>query len=42
LAGTGGTGLNITTTLSESEIGSLTDVLSNFNEGKFAGYPHCG
>ena len=42
LAGTGGTGLNITTTLSESEIGSLTDVLSSFNEGRFAGYPHCG
>ena len=41
LAGTGGTGLNITTTLTEQEIGELADLLASFNEGKFAGWPHC-
>jgi hypothetical protein len=40
-AGTGGTGLTITTTLSQSDIGTLTGVLSAFNEGQFAGWPHC-
>ena len=39
--GTGGTGLNITTTLTAQQIGDLTSVLSSFNEGTFAGWPHC-
>jgi len=41
LAGTGGTGLNITTTLTQQEIGDLTATLSAFNEGTFEGWPHC-
>ena len=41
LAGTGGTGLNITTTLTHEQMSDLVDVLSDFNEGKFAGWPHC-
>ena len=41
LAGTGGTGLNITTTLTHDEMSALVDVLSDFNEGAFAGFPHC-
>ena len=40
-AGTGGTGLNITTTLTQAQVSSLIDTLSAFNEGKFAGFPHC-
>ena len=40
-AGTGGTGLNITTTLTQQEIGDLTATLSAFNEGTFEGWPHC-
>jgi hypothetical protein len=40
-AGTGGTGLNITTTLTDTQISDLIDVLSAFNEGQFAGWPHC-
>ena len=39
--GTGGTGLNITTTLSQTEMSSLIDTLSAFNEGTFTGWPHC-
>ena len=42
LAGTGGTGLNITTTLSATEIGNLTTTLASFNEGAFVNWPHCG
>ena len=41
LAGTGGTGLNITTTLTQEQVSDLIDVLSSFNEGEFAGWPHC-
>jgi hypothetical protein len=41
LAGTGGTGLNITTTLTHDEMSALVDVLSAFNEGTFQGWPHC-
>ena len=42
--GTGGTGLNITTTLTATQIGDLTATLSAFNEGQYAndGWPHCG
>jgi hypothetical protein len=40
-AGTGGTGLDITTTLSQSEMSALIATLSSFNEGQFAGVPHC-
>jgi hypothetical protein len=39
--GTGGTGLNITTTLTQEQISDLIEVLSAFNEGEFAGWPHC-
>lgn len=39
--GTGGTGLNITTTLTQEQMSDLIDVLSAFNEGEFAGFPHC-
>jgi hypothetical protein len=38
---TGGTGQNITTTLTKQEISSLTAILSAFNEGSYAGFPHC-
>jgi hypothetical protein len=41
LAGTGGTGLNITTTLTHEQMSDLIDVLSDFNEGSFTGWPHC-
>jgi hypothetical protein len=41
LAGTGGTGLNITTTLTHDAMSDLIDVLSAFNEGSFTGWPHC-
>lgn len=41
LAGTGGTVLNITTTLTGTQISDLINVLSAFNEGTFAGFPHC-
>jgi hypothetical protein len=40
-AGTNGTGLNITTTLTHTEMSSLVSTLSSFNEGQFAGWPHC-
>ena len=41
LAGTGGTGLNITTTLTHEQMSALIDVLSDFNEGSFTGWRHC-
>ena len=41
LAATGGTGLNITV-VGSPNIGALITPLSDFNEGKVAGYPHCG
>jgi len=40
-AGTGGTGLDITTTLTPDQVGDLADTLSAFNEGQFPGFPHC-
>lgn len=40
-AGTGGTGLNITTTLTQTQISDLIDALTAFNEGTLAGFPHC-
>ena len=40
-AGTGGTGLNITSTLTQGQTSTLINTLSSFNEGKFAGFPHC-
>jgi hypothetical protein len=39
--GTGGSGLNITTTLTHDEMAALVATLSAFNEGTFAGFPHC-
>ena len=39
--GTGGTGLAITTTLTKAQISAATGTLSSFNEGSFAGFPHC-
>jgi hypothetical protein len=41
IAGTGGTGLAITTTLTDTQISALIDTLSAFNEGTLAGFPHC-
>ncbi|HSE53317.1 MAG TPA: hypothetical protein VLB00_14105 [Gemmatimonadales bacterium] len=40
-AGTGGSGTAITTTLTQTEISALTATLAAFNEGTFAGWPHC-
>jgi hypothetical protein len=40
-AGTDGTGLSITTTLTQSEMSALITTLSAFNEGDLAGWPHC-
>jgi hypothetical protein len=40
-AGTGGAGLNITTTLTQQEISDLTAILSAYNEGSYEGFPHC-
>ena len=40
-AGTGGTGLTITTTLTQAQMSALINTLSAFNEGQFAGFPHC-
>ena len=40
-AGEFGTGFAITTTLTKAEISSLTELLSNFNEGNRDGFPHC-
>ena len=39
--GTGGTGLDITATLSKDQLSAHTDTLSSFNEGSFQGFPHC-
>jgi hypothetical protein len=39
--GTDGSGLAITTTLSQTEISDLTATLDSFNEGTFTGWPHC-
>jgi len=39
--GTGGSGLNITTTLTQTEMSALVLTLSQFNEGTFVGWPHC-
>jgi len=39
--GTGGTGLNITTTLTHDQMAALVTVLTAFNEGTYAGWPHC-
>lgn len=39
--GTGGSGLTITTTLTQTEISALTTTLTNFNEGTFPNFPHC-
>ena len=41
-AGTGGTGLAITTNLTQEQVSALINTLSSFNEGTFAGWPHCG
>jgi len=41
-AGTGGTGLAITTTLNQTQVSALINTLSSFNEGTFKGWPHCG
>jgi hypothetical protein len=41
-AGTGGSGLAITTNLSQAQVSALINTLSAFNEGTFAGFPHCG
>jgi len=40
-AGTGGSGLAITTTMTKGEISAAIATLSSFNEGSFEGYPHC-
>ena len=41
LAGTGGSGLVITVAAG-TDVSVLINTLSSFNEGKFAGFPHCG
>lgn len=41
LAGTGGTGTAITTTLTQDEMSDLIETLSDFNEGYYEGWPHC-
>lgn len=40
-AGTGGTGTHISTTLTKEQISAYIDVLSAFNQGEYAGFPHC-
>jgi hypothetical protein len=40
-AGTDGSGLNITTTLTQEQISDYTAILTNFNEGNVTGWPHC-
>ena len=40
LAGTGGIGTNITLAPG-TDVSGLIETLSNFNEGEFAGFPHC-
>ena len=39
--GTGGSGTNITTTLTQTEMSDLINTLSAFNEGTLQGWPHC-
>jgi hypothetical protein len=39
--GTGGSGTDITTTLTQQEMSDLIATLSAFNEGTFQGWPHC-
>ncbi len=39
--GTGGSGTDITTTLTQQEMSDLINTLTAFNEGTFAGWPHC-
>ena len=39
--GTGGSGLAITTNLTQTQIGALTSTLASFNEGGMTGWPHC-
>ena len=41
-AGTDATGLHITTTLTQTQISTLTGILAGFNEGEVEGWPHCG
>jgi len=41
-AGTsGGPGVDITTTLSQTQMSALIGTLAGFNEGDYAGWPHC-
>jgi hypothetical protein len=40
--GTAGGGTAITTTLTQTEMSNWTSVLSAFNEGTYADWPHCG
>lgn len=39
--GTDGSGLAITTNLSQAQVSALINTLSSFNEGSFTGFPHC-
>lgn len=39
--GTNGSGLTITTTLTQTQIGAITAILSAFNEGTYPTWPHC-
>jgi hypothetical protein len=39
--GTNGSGLNITTTLTHTQMSNIVSVLAGFNEGDFTGWPHC-
>jgi hypothetical protein len=32
----------ITTTFTQAQVSNYISILSNFNEGKLAGFPHCG
>jgi len=41
LAATGGSGLNITVAAG-TDVSGLISVLSAFNQGEYAGFPHCG
>lgn len=40
-AGTNGSGLVITTTLTQTQMSALIATLSSFNEGSLTGWPHC-
>jgi hypothetical protein len=39
--GTDGSGLNITTTLTQQQLSDYTAILTDFNEGNVTGWPHC-